>query len=139
MSEQVNKKDLVATRPAVPADLPFIFSTFLKGLRHGNAWFGLIDSDAYFKHYHDALEHILASPKTEVKVSCLRDDQEVILGYALSSPTHYHWVFVKKAWRGIGIGRDLMQTTATTVTHLTDVGRSLMKKRPGIKFNPFID
>lgn len=137
LDKEISRGSLVGSRGGVSGDLPFIFSTWLKGLRHGNDWFGLIDSDAYFKHYHEAIEHILADPKTQVKISCLRDDPEVILGYSVSSNTHYHFVFVKKSWRGIGIGRDLMQSTATTVTHLTKVGVSLLKKHPGVKFNPF--
>lgn len=134
----IERSALVGYRGAVPGDLPFVFSTFLKGLRHGNDWFERIDQDAYFKHYHEAIEHILADHRTQVKIACLKDDPEVILGYSISSNTHYHWVFVKKAWRGIGVGRDLMKSTATTVTHLTDVGVSLLKKRPGVKFNPFM-
>lgn len=138
MTEEINKHALIGIRGAVSEDVPFIFSTWLKGLKHGNEWFDLIDKEAYFKHYHKIIEQILAHPRTQVKIVCLKDDPEVILGYSVSTEYQYHWVFVKKSWRGIGIGRDLMKSPATVVTHLTKVGVSLLKKNPGVKFNPFL-
>lgn len=137
MTAKINKSSLVGSRGPVSEDIPFIFSTWLRGLRHGNDYFELIDQDEYFKHYHDIVERILANPTTQVKIACLKDDPAVILGYSVRSSTHFHWVFVKKAWRGIGIGRDLMESPATTVTHVTKAGSSLLKKHPGVKFNPF--
>lgn len=133
----------VALRLATLEDKNFIMATWLKGLRHGNDWYSLIDQKAYFEVYPKVIESILASSYTEVRIACLRSDPEVILGYIVvdgkdpAQPTRAHWIFVKKAWRGIGIARLLTPTTITTVTHLTKTGLGLMKKHQHLIFNPF--
>lgn len=134
---QLNKADLVATRPANANDKNFIFATWLRGLKYGNDWFNEIESTTYFSVYHKVLETILAKPETLVTVSCLRDDPEVVLGYSVHATGRLHWIFVKKAWRSIGIAKSLIPDNIKTVTHLTTVGKSILKKYPEVKFNPF--
>jgi len=118
-------------------DKNFIFSTWLKGLRFGNDWYGLINSKVYFSVYHGVIEAILSKPNVSVKVACLKEDPNVILGYAVYSGNRLDWVHVKKSWRKIGIARDLVPKTITTVSHVTDVARSILKKHEHISFNPF--
>lgn len=133
----MDKSSLVAIRPWTPADRNFILATWLKGLRYGNDWYGLIDADAYYKNYHAFLEKLLASPGVAVSVACLKEDPEVILGYSVSHGTVLDWIFCKKAWRGIGIARSLVPADIDSVSHLTDAGRSILKRNPAVKFNPF--
>ncbi len=133
----VSKSDLVTIRDAVDADRDFIFATWLRGLRYGNDWFEAIDSIAYFQIYHAALERALDNSNNSIKVACLKDDPEVILGYAVYAGNRVDFVFVKKAWRSIGIAKSLIPVTMDTVTHLTKVGVSILKKHPKVKFNPF--
>ena len=133
----MNKKDLITIRDGKPEDQGFIFATWLRGLRYGNSWFELIESVVYFKVYHDFIESILLRPTTTIKVACLKDDPEVILGYAVYSGPTLHWVFVKKAWRSIGIAKSLVPTNTTIVTHMTNVGLSILKKHKNVHFNPF--
>jgi len=133
----MNKNELVTTRDYKPEDRNFILSTFLKGLRYGNDWFETIPSDIYFGFYHNVVEALLNLPDTKVKVACLLDDPEVILGYSVYSKEKLHWVFCKRAWRSIGIAKSLVPEEITTVTHLTAVGKSILKKHPNLHFNPF--
>jgi hypothetical protein len=136
-NDKLEKDKLVAFRAGTLEDASFIFSTWLKGLRFGNDWFGLIDSKAYFQVYHKVIETILSKPNVTVKVACLREDPGVILGYAVYSGPRLDWCHVKRAWRNIGLARDLVPNEITTVSHLTGVGRSILKKRGNIAFNPF--
>lgn len=133
----MNKKDLIDIRDVVEADRGFIFATWLRGLRYGNSWFELIDSVVYFKVYHDAIEHILNKPNITIKVACLKEDPEVILGYSVYKDNRLDWVFVKKAWRSIGIAKSLVPPSVHTVTHITNVGLSILKKHQNVRFNPF--
>lgn len=137
MTESIDKKSLIYVRDATLDDLPFVYSTWLKGLRYGNEWFKAIDQDAYFKHYHNVLEIILNRPTTAIKVACLVDDPSVIIGYSVFEDTTLHFVFVKKNWRNIGLAKDLVLPTTCLVTHVTQVGLSLLKKAPGVRFNPY--
>ena len=133
----LDKNDLVMIRDAIPEDKNFIFATWLKGLRFGNDWYGLIDSKVYFRVYHDLIEVLLAKPNTTVKVACLKEDPRVLLGYSVYSSTRLDWVHLKKAWRGIGLAKDLVPNNIASVSHLTSVGRSILKKYDKVIFDPF--
>ncbi len=132
----MNKSELVTIREARPDDKSFIYSSWLKGLRFGNKWFEAIDQDTYFQRYHDVIEALLSRPDTSVKVACLVEDPDVILGYSVYTGQTVHFVFVKRAWRGIGIARSLVPPDLTTVTHLTDSGKAILIKHH-LKFDPF--
>lgn len=133
--EKIKKSALVMLRDGRPTDLPFIYASWLKGLRYGNDWFGAIDQGIYFKAYHKVLESVLL--RSTVKVACLIDEPDAILGYSVTSGTKVHWVFVKKHWRGIGLARDLLPVQPTIVTHVTKVGLSILKKSNSVIFDPF--
>ena len=130
-------KVTIAFRDKREGDTPFIFASWLKGLRFGNDWYGLIDSKIYFKVYHDFIEMLLAKPDVTVKVACMKDAPDVILGYSVYSGTRLDWVYVKDRWRGLGVAKDLVPTNITTVSHVTDTGRSILKKNSDILFDPF--
>lgn len=133
----MDKAQLVSIRNYVPEDRNFILATFLRGLYYGESWFSIIQKDAFMQHYHKVIEFILAKPETEIKVACLKDDPNVILGYSVFERNRLHWIFVKKPWRNIGIARDLAPKEFDTVTHLTKVGLSIIKNRK-VEFNPFV-
>lgn len=135
----LNKADLITTRFAVPEDRNFIFATWLRGLKYGNDYFNLIDKDIYFKRYHQVLEHILTSG-VQINVACLKEDQSVILGYSVYKGDTLHWVFVKSAWRHIGIAKSLYPAETKKVTHLTKTGVKLFEtklKELNVIFDPF--
>lgn len=115
-------------------DFPLIYSTWLLGLYHGCEWFGRIKKDSYFKNYKLALERLL--PRCTIKMAVLADDPDVILGYVCYRGTTLDWIFVKKAWRKMGIAKMLLPSDITNCTHLTKVGRSLKPKE--WTFDPFV-
>ncbi len=137
MTEEIDKRSLIAIRDGTLEDINFIFSTWLKGLRYGNDFFKLIDQEAYFDKYHQVLEGVLSNPSTTVKVACLVEDQSVIIGYAVFRGLVLDWVFVKKPWRNIGIAKDLVPSDVSTITHITKIGVSLLAKNPKVRLNPF--
>lgn len=133
------KKGLIALRDYSLADRNFIFSTWLRGLRYGNEVFNFINSEIYFRFYQQVIESILGRPGISIKIACLKEDPEVILGYSVSEKDVLHYIFVKTSWRRIGIANDLVPKNLSTVTHITSVGKSiLIKKYPHVIFNPFL-
>lgn len=130
-------KTKVVCRAATSDDVPFIFATWLRGLRYGNELFGLIEADLYFDKYHEIIQKILVSPGVSVTIACLKDDSDVILGYAVSTGARLHWVHVKSAWRNIGIAKQLVSPDTRYVSHITRVGASILKSHPYLRFNPF--
>ena len=127
-----------AIRDFVPADTNFIMATFLRGLYYGDSWFSLMPKDLFMLNYKKVAEALLASPKVTIKIACLKDDYDVILGYSILGPDGVvHWVQVKKDWRNIGIAKSLMPDQVKAVTHLSELGRQLLNKLPNCVFNPF--
>lgn len=125
-----------SVRDMEEGDKNLIYSSWLKGLRHGNDWFTLIDSKSYYKTYHDIVEALLS--EATVKIAHLKSDKDVILGYSVSSEKTLHWVFVKSLYRGKGVGKTLVPEGFDTVTHLTRLGVGYLKKHPDLIFDPFL-
>ncbi len=127
-------------RDVYQSDIPFIYSTWLKGLRYGNEVFGLIEKTAYFENQHKVIETILNRFDTEVSIACVTDEPEVILGYAAYMPGGIvHYVHVKDAFRRFGIAKALLPNPVNRVTHITKIGWSILKeKHPQAIFNPYL-
>lgn len=134
-----NFQGLYDVRDYKHSDKSFILATFLRGLYYGDSWFSLIDKSVFMDNYKLIAEAIVDNPKTMIKIACLKEDPDVILGYSILSDNFktVHWVYCKSAWRKQGIGRALTPAFPTVVTHLTSLGRSLMSKISTAKFNPF--
>lgn len=135
----MEKKDLISVRAYTPPDKNFILATWLKGLRYGNETFEFIQQDIYFEIYNRVIESILKRDEISVKVACLKDDPEVILGYSVFENKTVHWIFCKQAWRKIGIARMLLPEGFNRVTHITTAAKAILThKFPNVIFNPFI-
>jgi hypothetical protein len=133
----MQKQDLVSIRTARADDVPFLFATWLRGLYYGAPLYDEIPKDTFMSHYHKVLEKLLLS--ASISVACLKDDPDVILGYAVYRGDILDFVFVKSAWRGIGLAHMLIPDDIRYVTHLTRTGLSIMKKHPGkFVYNPFL-
>jgi hypothetical protein len=144
----MKRDQLVKIRVARPEDENFIAVTWLKGLYNGNdaivdesrrmgSIYREIDWRVYADGYRRILSGILSRDTTNVFVACLTEDDDVIVGYSVIENNRLHWVFVKQAWRKIGIANSLVPKEVTTVTHLTNIGRTIRAKR-GYQFNPFL-
>lgn len=133
-------KALVRTRGFELNDKEFIFATWLRGLYYGNDWFKAIDKDRFMECYHSIISNILDRKSTNINVACLQDEPSVVLGYSvlhISGPEPIlHWIFVKKAWRRLGLAGSLIPENCRITTHLTHVGCKI--KPPEMKFDPFL-
>lgn len=128
-------EEVITIRTFLAQDENFIFSTWLKGLYFGNPWFREIDKTAYLLTYRQAIKRILYYRKTAVKIACLKEDPEIIIGYAVFEGPALHWVHVKKEFRKMGVAKQLIPKTITTYTHLTKIAKIIKPKH--IIFNPF--
>jgi GNAT superfamily N-acetyltransferase len=126
-------------RDMVDSDKNFIYASFLKGLYYGDSWYSEIPKPVFMHYYKQFVQSLLDSPKVTVKIACLKEDQDVILGYSILSADYLviHWVFVKEKWRLKGIGRSLLPKYPSAVTHLSKLGRKLLIKYSTVIFNPF--
>lgn len=137
-----NEQDRVyAIRNGCPADVSFIFATWLKAYLFGG--FVQPPERVFYSHHHALLEAVLAHPKTYLKVACDRKDPDLIFGWCVwSVPDVVHFVYVKPSWRRLGIGNALLAETgiqprsAITYTHHTKAGAAWAKSM-GATFNPY--
>lgn len=66
----------------------------------------------------------------QVKIACLSDDPQLIIGYSIARGDHLDFIYVKDDYREKGIGQMLMPKDIKTVTkHLTKIGKILVDKK----------
>lgn len=130
-------EEICEIRDGLPEDVNFILATFLRGLYYGDSWFSHIDKKIFMDNYKHVAQKILAT--SVVKVACLKEDPNIIVGYSVLSADYEAvvWVFVKSAWRRQGVARSLVPAHPLYVTHLTKLGLQLLPKLSGALFNPF--
>lgn len=124
---------MINIRAGKPEDRGLVFSTMLRGLFHGCDLYGQIEEKAFYENYSKIIESLL--DRAELRVACLADDEDVVLGYAIVRGSVLDYCFVKRPWRKQGIAYRLC-LEINTCTHLTRMGQSI-KNRKNLKFNPF--
>ncbi len=126
-------------RDSKDSDKNFILATFLRGLYYGETWFSDIPKDIFMDNYKLIAQALINSPKVVIKVACLPEDADTIIGYSILSNDYQtvHFVYVKSIWRLKGVGKSLVPQHPTFVSHLTQLGKTLLSKLKPAVFNPF--
>ena len=127
-------------RPPQEQDIPFVYATWLRSYHVDTDYIQMMRKSTYFENYRLVLDHILSSADTDIV--CLKDTPEVILGYLISQPKTIHYIFVKDAFRHLGIAEDLIskrfpEDQEITCTHATKSILPFLKRNTLINFNPF--
>lgn len=126
----------ISIRPYAPSDEAFLYSTMLRSLYYGNSYYNSIQQSKFFEVYPLVIAGLLR--KSEVRVACLADEPDVILGYALLEPNVIHFVYVKEAWRKQGVAKALTaEHTAQYVTHITKIGNAIRLNKK-LELDPFL-
>ncbi len=123
----------------VPSNyIAFVLNKWLKSFRFGNDYIKLTDSDSYYHAYQKYIARILETPGTYVRLAVLSDDNDVALGFSVTTGPVLHYVYVGKDYRMQGIGKRLVPIEIIEFTHLTKQGLRLWAvKAPMAKFKPF--
>jgi len=129
-------KELIKVRSYTENDRAFIKATFLRGLYYGDSWFSEVPKPIFMNNYSTFVDKIIDISQKDIRIACLPDDPDVILGYSVSSKESLHWVYVKEKWRKQGIGKSLLPQFKY-VTHLSKLGRTLLNNYKPAVFNPF--
>jgi hypothetical protein len=107
-----------------PEDKPFIAATWIKGLRYGNKTMRDLQSEMYYPYYNKLIDKVLN--ESEVKVSVLVEDPDLILAYAVFQKNVLHYCFCKPVWRRLGIVKRMIPAGVNICSHLTGLGKRLM-------------
>jgi len=89
-------KPLYLIRNHEETDYPFLFATYLQNNWYDKTNSTILKKDMWMSLQHKRLEKVLESQP--VKVACLQEDPDVILGYAFHD-NDKPFVYVKLAWR----------------------------------------
>lgn len=109
------------------ADQACVFATWRNSAYYGCAR-KTPEAKEFFKKWTIKIREILKS--AHVRVACLEDDPQTIIGYAVATGTHLEWIYVKVEYRNKGIGAMLMPKNIETVTnHLTKIGAVIAQKK----------
>lgn len=109
-------------------DAGFIFSTWSKGAYHGAETKPQIEKSKWFRDHYlyvcDAIE------QGDVRVACLADDSNTILGYSVAFGGSLQWIYVKQDFRRLGIGSMLERFwERVSNVHMTKIGKAILNKR----------
>ncbi len=127
--------------PARPEHLNMILSQWMRTLRHGNAFFKMIDSRSYYDAYNLYIRAILARPGCVASVAELHATDEtgpVAIGWRVSQGPVLHYLYVQKQLRRAGVATALMPKGITHHTHITRMGEAALSTIEPLIFNPFL-
>jgi len=127
-------------RPPKPEDLSFIYSTWLNSFYY-DSWTKSIRKSVYFNNYKKVLDRLLN--ETVISIACLIEDDSVILGYMVSEPEIIHYVYVKEAFRKMGIAKSLAKELfddekGFEFTHKTRQVLPMIINKKQYVFNPIL-
>lgn len=134
----------VRVRPATEADVPFIFSSWLKSYR-GGRFAQDMHTTIYYTEHHKIVENLLKT--CEVLVACNDVDAAEIYGFLCHEKIdgHFtiHYIYTKQTYRMLGIGNILMNAAnhdssiASFYSHNTVSALKLAAKYRCI-YNPYL-
>ena len=116
-------------------DISFIYASWLNSYRN-DSYIGMsVRKTIFYREYQTIIDSILGRGKVIVAVK--PDETNIIYGYIIYEPKVLHYVFVKEAFRRLGICKELLRAAGSpqTATHKTRSTEFLDTK---FTYNPFI-
>ena len=134
----------ITFRQPIEADLPFIFSSWLKSFRNSNLAKN-VSNDVYYKQHHIIIEDILKT--STILLACDKANVENIYGYIVAAKLDnvftVHYVYVKQTYRRMGLASLLLGAFERDkhepgyYTHDTYMANVLSKKYR-LEYNPYL-
>jgi GNAT superfamily N-acetyltransferase len=111
-----------------PHDNACIYSTWRNQAYYSSLERPLGSPQVFFKRVSMIIFNILKEAK--VRIACLQEDPNTIIGYSVSTGDHLNWIYVKEPYRNKGIASLLWPTEIKTVTcYLTKIGAKIADKK----------
>lgn len=134
----------ITFRQPTEADLPFIFSSWLKSFRNSNFAKNILNN-TYYSEHHRIIEEILKI--STVLLACDKSNVENIYGYIVAAKLDnmftIHYVYVKHTYRRMGLAGLLIGAfqldprEPAYYTHDTHMANILARKYR-FEYNPYL-
>ncbi len=129
----------VSVRVGTPEDLNFVFATWLRNYRHGSQFAKKISNDVFYRWHHKVIERIIERG-AQIRIVHPAGDPGTILGYScielFEERPLVHFIYIKKAWRGMGLAKKLIWETEGYFSHMTD--HLDLNRHPSFHYNPYL-
>lgn len=139
------KNDLLI-REMTTGDRNFIYKSIISHYRHSSPHPAQIPDGIYFDYHHYLISKVMRYAGNVVRVAALKDDPDIVFGFIWANfePETVHYLYVKKAFRRMGIGRLLYESVFSRdtpdiyYTHHTKEAAFLAHKYEQLIFNPYL-
>lgn len=140
----MEQNQLFTIREALPEDIPFIYSSWLKSYKHDSFIGKSTRSIIFFPHYREIIDLLLS--KAKVLIACKEDEPNVVYGYIVYDDQFeiLHYVYVKDSFRRFGIMKSLLYSASISIdigiiyTHETFLFKKLIETYNKSIYNPFL-
>lgn len=107
------------------SDFAFIYATWRNAL-----WFAEKRDPKLADEFFRSASHLITAKTkdADIRIACLSDDSDMLLGWALLIGDNLEFVYVKADYRRSGIGKLLTRGVKTFSPPETRIGRKLIKK-----------
>ncbi len=148
MTTKISKEAILIRPYNAQTDTNFVYSTWLRNYKHSSYFAKRIKPSVFFAGHHAVLNHLLAKPAMRLSVACDKNDPETIWGWLACEPSNLmqtvvHFMFVKDAFRKMGIARTLLNAAGvfdlnkTRFTHWTYPVDEFIRQYPDMLFDPY--
>lgn len=135
----------VNIRPIEEDDYAFVYSTWLRSYRFNSVFTRKLTNKVYYEWHHKAIERIFGRGGFCI-IACDTSDKNVVFGYIVGERTSsgdiIHFIYVKKAFRKLGIMAKLLDSVGFKgglFTHYTEFCDEYLKSHEGIwTYNPYL-
>lgn len=119
----------VVLRPFNPkTDEPLIYATWRNGLWYGGKRDRALSAEFYANTTKKILD-LIHDKRTQIRIACLSNDPDQMIGYSFMRGTHIIWLYVKIDFRKQGVGKLLTKGFESVSPVETKVGKAIVEQK----------
>ena len=111
-----------------PQDEAFLYASWRNAL-----WYAEDRDDSLSEKFYrvatQEIRKLIDRPNVKIRIACMSDNADHIVGFAVFEDKHLHWIYVKSDYRNSGIGKLLSSGFETVAPPLTKFGRAIVNNK----------
>ena len=134
----------VSIRAVRDTDMALVYSTWLRSYRFNSNFAKKLSNKVYYEWHHKVIERLFGRGAFCL-MACDASDNNIVFGYLVGERSGIgniiHFIYIKKAFRGLGIMRQLLSASGLSFnifSHYTEFCDEYLKKHEGMEYNPYV-